>query len=96
MPRLIWSPTALLDIRRLYRFLADKNVDAAKRAIKTIRESVKLMAGQPRVGRLVDGLEPEFREWPIDFGDSGYLVLYRFDGHSVIVVSVRHQKEIGY
>ena len=95
MPRLIWSPTALLDIRRLYRFLADKNVDAAKRAIKTIRESVKLMAGQPRVGRLVDGLEPEFREWPIDFGDSGYLILYRFDGHSVIVVSVRHQKGIG-
>jgi len=29
MPRLIWSPSALHDVQRLYRFLAEKNVDAA-------------------------------------------------------------------
>lgn len=26
MPRLIWSPTALLDVQGLYRFLAEKNI----------------------------------------------------------------------
>ena len=40
-------------------------------------------------------MEPEYREWPIDFGNSGYLVLYHYDGSAVIVI-VRHQKEVGY
>ncbi|WP_391529214.1 type II toxin-antitoxin system RelE/ParE family toxin [Photorhabdus akhurstii] len=37
MPRLIWSPFALTDIQRLYGFLAKKDKDTARRAIKTIR-----------------------------------------------------------
>ncbi|TCJ20158.1 type II toxin-antitoxin system RelE/ParE family toxin [Parasulfuritortus cantonensis] len=94
MPRLIWSPAALLDVQRLYRFLASKNPDAARRAINAIRRSIRNVAGQPGIGRPAEGMEPEYREWPIDFGDSGYLALYRYDGNTV--VAVRHQKEIGY
>jgi hypothetical protein len=30
MSRLIWSPSALLDVQRFHRFLAPKNPDAAK------------------------------------------------------------------
>ena len=41
-------------------------------------------------------MDPEFREWSIDFGHSGYVVLYRFDGEIVAVLAVRHQKEAGY
>ncbi|MDD5030906.1 MAG: type II toxin-antitoxin system RelE/ParE family toxin, partial [Rhodoferax sp.] len=77
MPRVIWSPPALLDLQRLYRFLASKNLDAAQRAVKSIRAGVKLLAQQPGVGRPVPEMEHSFREWLIDFGDSGYLVLYR-------------------
>ena len=33
MSRLIWSPLALLDVQRLYRFLAPKNLDTAQRAV---------------------------------------------------------------
>ena len=33
MPRLIWSPRALLDVQRLHRFLAERNTDAARRAV---------------------------------------------------------------
>jgi hypothetical protein len=40
-------------------------------------------------------MEPEYREWPVNFGDSGYLALYRYDGHVVTVVAVRHRKEVG-
>jgi hypothetical protein len=33
----------------------------------------------------------------IDFGDSGYIALYRYDGGDfVTVLTIRHQKEIGY
>lgn len=63
MSRLIWSPPALLDVQRLYRFLAAKRLDAAKRAVKTIRQGVKVLGQQPGVGRPVDDLSDEFREW---------------------------------
>lgn len=96
MPRLIWSPAALLDVQRLHRFLATKNPAAAKHAVKTIRESVKLIAVQPEIGRPMAEMEPEYREWPIEFGDSGYLTLYRYDGHTAVILAVRHQKEMGY
>ncbi len=96
MPRLIWSPPALLDVQRLYRFLAEKNIDAAKRAVKAIREGVKVVAQQPGIGRPVQDMEPQYREWLIDFGDSGYIALYRYDGQTAVIVAVRHQREAGY
>lgn len=40
MPRLIWSEPALANIQRLYRFLAEKNLAAARRAVKAIRDGV--------------------------------------------------------
>lgn len=96
MPRLIWSPPALADVQRLYRFLAIKDEDAARRAIKAIRAGVKMLAHQPEAGRPADDMDPVFREWPIDFGSSGYIVLYRFDGETATMLAVRHQKEAGY
>lgn len=96
MPRLIWSPTALLDVQRLYRFLAEKNIDAGKNAVKAIRGSVKVLATQPEVGRPVEDMDPEYREWLIDFGSSGYIALYHYEGQTAIIVAVRHQKEVGF
>lgn len=100
MPRLIWSPPALRDIARLHRFLAEKNPEAAQRAIAAFRKSVSLLGMQPQVGRPVADMEVEFREWPIAFGSSGYLVLYRYDAAShpgdAVILAVRHQKECGY
>jgi plasmid stabilization system protein ParE len=96
MPRLIWSPSALLDVQRLYRFLAEKNPDAARRAVKAIRVGVKVIAQHPEIGRPAEEMEAEYREWLINFGDSGYITLYRYDGHTAVVVAVRHQKEAGY
>ena len=96
MPRLIWSPEALLDIQRLYRFLAEKSPDAAKRAVKAIREEVNILATSPEVGRPAVEMDQEFREWLVDFGDSGYIALYRYDGETAVIVAVRHQREVGY
>lgn len=95
MPRLIWTPPALAEVQRLYRFLAPKDADAAQRAVKAIRAAVKILAHQPRIGRPVEDMEPEFREWLIDFGHSGYIALYRFDGETIAILAVRHQREAG-
>lgn len=96
MSRLICSPEALRDVQRLYRFLAAKHADAARRAVRSIRETVGIIASHPAVGRPVDEMEPEFREWLIDFGDSGYVALYHYDGDTAVVLAVRHQREAGY
>lgn len=96
MPRLIWSPSALRDVQRLHRFLAGKSADAARRAVKAIRDGVKVIAHQPGIGRPAEEMEPEYREWPISFGDSGYVALYRLDGQTAVILAVRHQREAGY
>ncbi len=96
MPRLIWSEPALTNVQRLYRFLAEKNLAAAKRAVKAIRDGVRILAQHPQVGRVADEMDEVFRDWPVDYGDSGYVVRYRFDGERVTILAVRHQKEAGF
>jgi plasmid stabilization system protein ParE len=96
MPRLIWSPSALQDIARLHGFLKSKNPDAAQRAVKAIRQGVRLFATHPEAGRPADDMPPEFREWVIDFGSGGYVSLYRYDGTDVVILAVRHTREAGY
>ena len=96
MSRLIWSPLALLDVQRLYRFLAPKNLDAAKRAVKAIRQGVNVLGQQPGIGRPIEDMPEEFREWIIDFGESGYVARYRIDVTAVTILAVRHQKEVGF
>ncbi|WP_234265382.1 type II toxin-antitoxin system RelE/ParE family toxin [Hydrogenophaga sp. NFH-34] len=96
MPRLIWTPQALADVQRLYRFVSSKNLDAARRAVQTIRQGVKVLTLQPGMGRPIEDLPVEFREWLIDFGDSGYVARYRLDGDAIVVLAVRHQKEAGF
>jgi len=96
MSRLIWSPAALLDVQRLYRFLALKNIDAAKRAVTAMRQGVRVLGQQPGIGRPIDEMPDEFREWIIDFGDSGYVARYRLDSDVVMILAMRHQKEVGY
>ncbi len=58
--------------------------------------SVQIIAEHPEVGRPADEMDPAFREWLIDFGNSGYVVLYHYDGNVAVIVAVRHQREAGY
>jgi len=96
MPQLIWSPAALRDVDRLHRFLVEKNSSAAREAIKAVRTHVNILAEQPGAGRPAEHMDPEFREWIIPFGGSGYIALYRLDGEKVVILAVRHQREAGY
>lgn len=96
MPELIWTPEALRDVQRLYRFLAPKNPDAASRAVAAIRHAMNIVAERPGISRPAAKMQPEYREWRIGFGDSGYVALYRLDGDRAVVLAARHQREAGY
>jgi plasmid stabilization system protein ParE len=96
MTPVIWTPAALRDVARLHAFLAPKNRKAAQRAVQAIRQSVEALRTHPEIGRLVDDMPREFRERIVAFGNSGYVVLYRYESNQVTIVSVRHAREAGY
>jgi plasmid stabilization system protein ParE len=95
MPRVRWSQAALGDVGRLNDFLASKSPEAARRAIHTIRRGMKALTTDPEIGRPVDGMLPEFREWIIEFGQGAYVALYHFDGKQVVVLAIRDGREAG-
>lgn len=96
MPQVIFAPAAIRDLQRLREFLRPKNPDAATRAGEAIRQGVRLLATQPRIGRPVQDMSEEYHEWLIDFGDSGYVARYRVDAETVTILAIRHQKEVGF
>lgn len=97
MPQVRFAPAALQDLERLREFLRPKNPAAARRAAAVIVKSVQTLEHQPHIGRLVEDLPPVFREWLIEFGDSGYVARYRHDGGELVtVLAIRHQKEAGF
>jgi len=96
MPRLKWSQQSLLDVARLHDFLAPKSQNAAKRAVKAIRQGMKALARHPAIGRPVEHMAPEFREWVIEFGSGAYIALYHYDGKEIVILAVRHGREAGY
>ena len=96
MPRLKWTPQSLQDVARVHDFLAPKNREAAKHAVKAIRQGLKLLGKHPEMGRPTEELPTEFRERVIEFGSGAYLALYRYDGKEVVILAVRHGREAGY
>ena len=93
---MIYTPGAIRDLQRLREFLRSKNPAAAKRAAETIIKALQVLGLQPQIGRPVEDMPEQYREWVIDFGDSGYVARYRFDGNTVTILAMRHQKEVGY
>ena len=94
----LWSPGAIEDIKRLYNFLAEKNLDAAQAAAALLFKQAEILESFPNAGRPAEDLNPEHREILIPFGAAGYVLLYHFDEDraAVTVLAVRHQKEAGY
>jgi plasmid stabilization system protein ParE len=96
MPQVIYTPNAIRDLQRLREFLRPKNSLAAKRAADTMIKALQVLGLQPQIGRPIEDMPDQYREWIINFGDSGYVVRYRLDVEAVTILAIRHQKEIGY
>ncbi|NHN86460.1 type II toxin-antitoxin system RelE/ParE family toxin [Acetobacter musti] len=96
MPQVVFSSASIRDLQRLHDFLSSNSPAAARKAARTIRQSLRTLEEQPRLGKLIDGLPDEFREWLIEFGSGGYVARYHYDGERVTVLMIRHQKEVRY
>ena len=97
MPHVRLSARAQSDLSRLHTFLVGKDVNAAKRAMLSIREAFRPLPHAPTIGRLVEDSE-DLRQLVIDFGASGYLALYRFEPvlDTVTILAVKHLREDDY
>ena len=96
MPQVIFTEGALRDLKRLRQFLRSKNPNAAKRAADAILRTIELLKQYPQAGRPVDEMEHYYRELLIDFGDGGYVALYRYDEGRAVILAIRHSREAGY
>jgi plasmid stabilization system protein ParE len=76
-------------------FLAEKDPDAAARAVNAIAGKLALLARFPHLSP-VDPDRPDARQLFIRFGAAGYVVRYRELDDTVTVLAIRHVREAGY
>ena len=89
------SPRALLDLERLYGFIAPRDCRAALAQLEGLHAALLLLADHPLLGHEA---EDGRRELVLARGRAGYVVKYRWlPRHDrVVVLTIRHQREAGY
>lgn len=85
------------DLKRLFTFLSEHDIQAAKHARKTIAASIQLLEQFPFTCRKAIGDNTYLRELVVPFGGAGYVALFEIeDNETVTVLAVRHQREEDY
>jgi len=94
MPAVVYTPQALDDLDRLEDFLLEPDAPAARQTIPLIISAVETLCLHPNIGRR---RESQLRELVISRGKTGYIALYRYNEvrDVVIVLAIRHQREVG-
>ena len=81
------------DLRRLFEFLAERDIAAARRARKAIAKSIDFLTDFPWSCRKAIPDNPFVRELVIPFGNTGDVALFEIDDKGVTLLAVRHQRE---
>ena len=92
--RIRYTRGARDDLKRLFTFLAERDVAAAKRARKAISKSMGLLSEFPWSCRKAAKDNPFLRELVISFGGGGYVALFEIDdANNITILAIRHQRE---
>ncbi len=85
------------DLLQLFTFMAEQDLQTAKRARKTIAASIELLQQFPFTCRKAVPENTFLRELVISFGGAGYVALFEIeDNETVTILAVRHQREDDY
>jgi len=87
--KLIWSPTAKLDLKDIAAFIAEDSASAAERFVRSLFQAVERLADFPESGRIV----PEFNDPAIrEVIRKPCRIVYRVDSgkHIVEIARVWH------
>ena len=92
-----YTKAAKEDLLRLYEFLVESDIEAARRALDAIRKSIDLLQDFPFTCRKASPDNPFLREMVIGFGDGGYVALFEIEAENIVtILAVRHQREEDY
>lgn len=95
--RIRYTRAAKDDLVRLYGFLVERDVDAARKALSSIQKGIEFLEEFPFTCRKATPEDPLLREMIISFGARGYVVLFEIeDSKTVTILAVRHQLEEDY
>ena len=86
MAEILYRPKARLDLKEVYRYIAEINPDAAANVVRQVAAKARLLAETPRMGQLVENLSPKLRRFPVGV----FLIFYREKDHGIEVVRVLH------
>lgn len=89
-----FTPAAAKDLQRLFDFLVEQDVKAARHARTAIAKGIEFLRAFPFSCRKASPEHPLLRELIISFGANGYVALFEIeDSRNVTVLAVRHQRE---
>lgn len=89
-----YTKAAKQDLLRLYGFLVEQDLAAARKALDAIRKGVEFLQDFPFTCRKATPEDPLLREMIIPFGARGYVALFEIeDNKTVTILAVRHQRE---
>ena len=92
-----YTPAARDDLKRLYGFMLEHDIAAARRALAAIIKGTELLQQFPFTCRKIDPGNPLVRELLVPFGNAGYALQYEIeDEHTITILAVRHQREDDY
>lgn len=81
-------------MQRMFDFLAEQDVKAARRARSAISKGIEFLRIFPFSCRKASSEHPLLRELIISFGANGYVALFEIeDSQTVTVLAIRHQRE---
>jgi len=85
------------DIIRLYGFLLEQDLTAARKALAAIEKGLELLQDFPFTCRKATSEDPLLREMIIPFGTGGYVVLFEIENNTTVtILAIRHQREEDY
>ena len=95
--RIRYTKAAREDLRRLYSFLLERDLHAARLARAAIGKGTELLQHFPFTCRKADPANPFLRELVISFGSTGYVALFEIEDESTVtILAIRHQREDDY
>ena len=95
--RVRYTKAAREDLRQLFNFLPQKDIQAAHRARDAIVKAADFLQDFPFTCRKADEDNPLLRELIIPFGSTGYVALFEIEDQSTVtILAIRHQREDDY
>ncbi len=85
--KIVWSPTAVNDLKQARHYIAEGNPAAAEEVAKKIITSIERLIDFPNSGR--PGRVPNTRELVID--GTPFIIPYTVKEHVIQLISVLHQ-----